>query len=96
MKAGSRLGSGRSATCGRHLATSHTVVARGAAILFIDSPPSARLMSDSARFLQDQDDLLCSNSGYPQLTTEDMSQLLSSMLQHQISFRDHARVVGLV
>ena len=83
MTAGSRLGSGKSATCGRHLATSHIVVARGAAILCIDSPHFARLMSDSARFLQDQDDLMCSNSGYPQLTTEQMSQLLSSIQQSQ-------------
>ena len=66
VTAGSRFGSGKSATCGRHLATSHT-----------------RLMSDSARFLQDQDDLMCSNSGYPQLTTEQMSQLLSSIQQSQ-------------
>ncbi|DBA77836.1 TPA: hypothetical protein ACH3X1_009192 [Trebouxia sp. C0004] len=40
-------------------------------------------MSDPARFLQDQDDLMCSNSGYPQLTTEQMSQLLSSIQQSQ-------------
>ena len=40
-------------------------------------------MSDSARFLQDQDDLMCSNSGYPQLTTKQMSQLLSSVQQSQ-------------
>ena len=39
-------------------------------------------MSDSARFLKDQDDLMCSSS-FPQLTTEQMSQLLSSIQQSQ-------------
>ena len=40
-------------------------------------------MSDLVRYFQDQGDLMCSNSGYPQLTTEQMSQLLSSIQQSQ-------------
>ena len=40
-------------------------------------------MSDPVRYFQDQGDLMCSNSGYPQLTTEQMSQLLSSIQQSQ-------------
>ena len=36
-------------------------------------------MSDPVCYFQDQDDLMCSNSGYPLLSTEQMSQLLLSI-----------------
>ena len=57
-------------------------------------------MSDPVRYFQDQDDLMCSNSGYPQLTTEQMSQLLSSIQQSQPGLLQQVpqinRVVDLV
>ena len=72
-----------SAAVDDQLAVDILLLARRAAILCIHSPPAAPLMSDPVRYFQDQGDLMCSNSGYPQLTTEQMSQLLSSIQQSQ-------------